>query len=85
MYSPKIPERLIPQLYRSARSRGMPMTHLVAEALDAYLASQDRLANPPSPNGTGIGRADSHQEVIPMTNRVLLSGGLVNAADSQSS
>jgi len=40
MYSPKIPERLIPALYRLARARGKPMTAIVAEALDAYLASQ---------------------------------------------
>jgi hypothetical protein len=40
MYSPKIPERLIPVLYRLARARGKPMTTIVAEALDAYLASQ---------------------------------------------
>lgn len=40
MYSPKIPERLIPALYRLARARGKPMTKIVAEALDAYLASQ---------------------------------------------
>jgi len=41
MYSPKIPERLIPALYRLARARGKPMTKIVAEALEAYLASQD--------------------------------------------
>lgn len=41
MYSPKIPDRLIPALYRLARARGKPMTKIVAEALDAYLASQD--------------------------------------------
>jgi len=41
IYSPKIPERLIPALYRLARARGKPMTTIVAEALEAYLASQD--------------------------------------------
>lgn len=41
MYSPKIPERLIPALYRLAQARGKPMTAIVAEALDAYLASQN--------------------------------------------
>lgn len=41
MYSPKIPERLIPTLYRLARARGKPMTEIAAEALEAYLASQD--------------------------------------------
>jgi predicted DNA-binding protein len=40
MYSPKIPERLIPALYRLARARGKPMTTIVAEALEAYLASE---------------------------------------------
>ena len=40
MYSPKIPERLIPALYRLARARGKPMTKIVAEAIEAYLASQ---------------------------------------------
>jgi hypothetical protein len=43
MYSPKIPERLIPALYRLARSRGQPMTKIVAEALEAYLANQDTI------------------------------------------
>jgi hypothetical protein len=41
MYSPKIPERLIPALYRLAQARGKPMTRIVAEALDAYLAGQN--------------------------------------------
>jgi len=45
MYSPKIPERLIPALYRLARSRGRPMTAIVAEALDAYLAGQNVAPN----------------------------------------
>ena len=40
MYSPKIPERLIPALYRLARSRRQPMTRLVAEVLDAYLREE---------------------------------------------
>jgi hypothetical protein len=40
MYSPKIPERLIPALYRLARARGKPMTAVVAEALEAYLSGQ---------------------------------------------
>ena len=46
MYSPKIDERLIPPLYRLARSRRQPMTRVVAEALAAYLASQGALAGP---------------------------------------
>lgn len=40
MYSPKIPERLIPALYRLARSRHTPMTRVVAEALETYLIEQ---------------------------------------------
>lgn len=40
MYSPKITERLIPALYRLARARGKPMTKIVAEAIETYLASQ---------------------------------------------
>jgi hypothetical protein len=46
MYSPKIDERLIPPLYRLARSRRQPMTRLVAEVLEAYLADQGALAGP---------------------------------------
>ncbi len=37
MYSPKIPERLIPILYRLGRERGRPMTQLVTEAVERYL------------------------------------------------
>jgi len=40
MYSPKIPERLIPALYRLAQARGKPMTRIVAEAVEAHLASE---------------------------------------------
>jgi hypothetical protein len=41
MYSPKISERLIPPLYRLARTRGQHMTTVVNEVLAAYLAVQD--------------------------------------------
>ncbi len=37
MYSPKIKEEFIPVLYKIAKARGMPMTHIVREALDEYL------------------------------------------------
>ncbi len=37
MYSPKIKETYIPILYKIARAKGMPMTHIVREALDEYL------------------------------------------------
>ena len=47
MYSPKIPEHLIPALYRLARSRRQPMTRLVAEIVQAYLADQDIAAEDP--------------------------------------
>jgi hypothetical protein len=52
MYSPRIPERLIPVLYRLARARRQPMTALVAELLDgrlAELARQDAPAASPAP------------------------------------
>jgi len=37
MYSPKIKEDYIPVLYKIARARRLPMTHIVREALDEYL------------------------------------------------
>ncbi len=37
MYSPKIKEDYIPELYKIAKARGLPMTHIVREALDEYL------------------------------------------------
>ncbi len=37
MYSPKIKETYIPVLYKIAKDRGLPMTHIVREALDEYL------------------------------------------------
>lgn len=40
MYSPKIPERLIPPLYWLARAQGRPMTLVVAEAVERFLASE---------------------------------------------
>ena len=40
MYSPKIPERLIPPLYRLGQAQGRPMTHLVVEAVERYLAAE---------------------------------------------
>lgn len=45
MYSPKVPERLIPVLYRLGRERGRPMTHLVAEAVERYLEDEGWLAD----------------------------------------
>ncbi len=43
MYSPKVPERFIPALYRLGRARGRPMTALVADAVERYLASENVL------------------------------------------
>lgn len=38
MYSPKIDEDLIPPLYRLGKAVGKPMTQLVKEAVQEYLA-----------------------------------------------
>ena len=38
MYSPKIASNLIPEIHRAARTRKMPMTTLVNEAIADYLA-----------------------------------------------
>jgi hypothetical protein len=46
VYSPKIPDRLIPALYRLGRARGEPMTRLVAEAIERFLADEGM---PPDP------------------------------------
>ncbi|MQA01137.1 MAG: hypothetical protein GEU80_17780 [Dehalococcoidia bacterium] len=40
MYSPKIPDHFIPPLYHLGQARERPMTHLVAEAVERYLASE---------------------------------------------
>jgi len=37
MYQPKIKEELIPQLYRLAKARGVPMTRLVSDLLESAL------------------------------------------------
>ena len=37
MYSPKIPESLIPRLYQAAKAQKRPMTRLAAEAIQQYL------------------------------------------------
>jgi hypothetical protein len=43
MYSPKINEKHIPNLYRLGRQVKKPMTHLVNEAVTEYLAKVDGL------------------------------------------
>jgi predicted DNA-binding protein len=45
MYSPNIPERFIPILYRLGRDRGRPMTQLVAEAVERYLEDEGCLSD----------------------------------------
>ncbi len=53
MYSPKVPERLIPILYRLGRQRGRPMTHLVAEAVERYLEDEGWLGGTVTETRTG--------------------------------
>lgn len=43
MYSPKVPEHLIPILYRLGRERGRPMTRLVADAVERFLEDEGLL------------------------------------------
>src|SRR5262249_24046558 len=83
-YSPKIPVRLIPGLYHVARARRMPMTRLVAEVLETYLAGQERQAHDTSAKPTGIGRETSPSGSRSTVNRQRGSGGVANAADIQS-
>ena len=39
LYSPKIPEQLVPRLWRLAQERRVPMTHLVRDAVVLYLTT----------------------------------------------
>ncbi len=55
MYSPKIKETYIPVLYKIARARGMPMTHIVREALDEYL-NKPEIVSIKAPKKTTIKR-----------------------------
>ena len=41
VYSPKINETRVRQLYRLRKLQMRPMTHVVADALDIYLAQQE--------------------------------------------
>ena len=41
MYSPKLPEELIPRLWRLAQERQVPMTHLVRDAVVQYLKTEE--------------------------------------------
>jgi len=62
MYSPKIPDRLIPPLYRLGQARGRPMTHLVAEAVERYLAAEGWVDGEAPGNVTHVdfARRDDH-------------------------
>ncbi len=42
MYSPKICEALIPQIYRAAKARRMPMTSFVNEILSWALCEMEK-------------------------------------------
>lgn len=52
MYSPKIRDDLIRELYRAARARGIPMTRLVNELLTKGLqgipGAQETIKDPPA-------------------------------------
>ena len=65
VYQPKIREELIPRLYRMAKARRVPMTHLVSEIVEAALETFERgaeaVTDPPvhyqsSPNPKRKGR-----------------------------
>jgi len=43
MYSPKISEDLVPVLYRTARSKRIPMTKLVNRIIQEYLLNHDMM------------------------------------------
>ena len=42
MYSPKIDEALIPDLYKMAKGRGVPMTRLINQIIDKEIRKQKR-------------------------------------------
>lgn len=58
MYSPKIPEHFIPALYRLARSRKRPMTQLVAEAVERYLANEGHLEDVSGREGKQVAKPE---------------------------
>ena len=45
LYSPKLPEELIPRLWRLAQERKVPMTHLVRVAVAQYLTKEEKGEN----------------------------------------
>lgn len=67
MYSPKIAEHLIPQLYRMAKERHMPMTRLVNGILGKALAVENS-------------RTESDQTVLAMASGSVPQGKPQDAA-----
>jgi hypothetical protein len=45
MYSPKIHESLIPQLFALRKKQGRPMTHIVNEIIKDYVDQQHKQLN----------------------------------------
>jgi predicted transcriptional regulator len=41
LYSPKLPDELVPRLWRLAQERKVPMTHLVRDAVVQYLRTEE--------------------------------------------
>ncbi len=63
MYSPRVRPDLIPALYRLGRARGRPMTQLVSEAVERYLAAEQAApAAPGHPTAAPDARAGAGPE-----------------------
>lgn len=58
MYSPKLPEELIPRLWRLAQERQVPMTHLVRDAVVQYLKTEEGEDNGQECQDSGTGSTD---------------------------
>jgi len=54
MYSPKIDEKLIPELYRLKQRENKPMTYLVNEAVKEYLKKRKEVEDAGSNCNKGI-------------------------------
>ena len=72
MYQPKIREDLIPRLYRLARARGIPMTALVSELVEAAL---QRIEEDAIAEGVSELPAKDYKTPRPRTKRGLPSPG----------
>ena len=62
MYSPKISEELVPVLYRLAKERRMPMTHLVDDLIRQALASVGlpELSSESEPTALAVSMVHAH-------------------------